>query len=279
MWATGWALGGGEKERGCGELTKLGVAGPTAVWHNDGRSVSAPAFLQMPGVVQASTTRNFQASLSTDISRVQEIRAACDMLGLHETPFFLGEQKHTCNVAVAKAELCGLNAQHHVFPATDALVSSTPGMALVIQTADCAPIFLYDPESRVIGLAHAGWKGTLARIAESTVAEMVTLGAVAERIVAWIGPMAGACCYEVSEELIERFVSEFGEMPAHEVHEGKQLNLPQINASQLRRAGVSPDYLQAGDACTIHQHEHFFSYRASKGTTGRILSILAMTEN
>lgn len=247
----------------------------TALPKTDPRYISAPAFAEFPGLRAVSTTRLFQQNLPENFTRTQEIQQACAMLELGSCAIFHGEQKHTSNVAIVDGTPRS-EAPLTVLPQTDGLVSATPGSALVVQTADCAPIFLYDPKARVMGLAHAGWKGTLARIGQNAVAQMESLGAVADRIVSWIGPMAGKCCYEVSPELIEQFQTEFARYAPQQVHAGRHLDLVEINRLQLLEAGLRAEHISNSGVCTIHQKDQFFSYRGDNGTTGRILSIIAM---
>lgn len=242
----------------------------------DGCYVVPAAYEALPELRAASTTREFQQNLPDNATRTQEIEAACDRLGLSNCSIFHGEQKHTNNVATVAQELTS-SQRFHLFPATDALVSAKPGTALVVQTADCAPIFLYDPEARVMGLAHAGWRGTLSRIVQRTVAEMQALGAAPHRLVSWIGPMAERCCYEVSPELIEQFQRGFADYPAEQIHTDRYLDLVAVNRLQLLELGLSESNVTTSGICTIHGRDRFFSYRGDGGTTGRILSILALT--
>lgn len=254
---------------------KVATSPESLLWSHDGNAVSAPILAQFPNIVQACTSRQFQHNLPPGTSRMDEIRAACKMLGLHMSSIALGRQEHTNHVAVARRGDF-LGATHHVYPSTDALISDEPDLALVIQTADCAPLFMYDPDAGVIALAHAGWKGTLARIVQRTIEAMAKLGSKPENIISWIGPMAHSCCYEVSEELVQAFVAEFTELPPNVICEERHLNLVQINAMQMTEAGVPKENISLSNVCTIHRAEHFFSYRADGGPTGRILSVLAM---
>ena len=92
----------------------------------------------------------------------------------------------------------------------DALVTATPGLLLAVQTADCIPILLADPEHRIVAAIHAGWRGTLKRIAEKTVGRMRMLfGTRPENIIAALGPGIGRCCYEVGPEVVKEFASQF----------------------------------------------------------------------
>src|SRR6478672_8327903 len=90
-------------------------------------------------------------------------------------------------------------------PRADALVTRVPGLAIGVSTADCGPVLLADAEARVIGAAHAGWKGALSGVLENTVAAMERLGARRDRIVAVLGPSIGPESYEVGPEFVERF--------------------------------------------------------------------------
>ncbi len=254
---------------------KVATSSEPLLWSYDGNVVSAPTFAQFPNIVQACTARQFQNTLPPGCSRMDEIRAVCKMLGLHMSSIALGCQEHTNHVSIARRNDFQ-NATHHVYLSTDALVSDEPDLALVIQTADCAPLFLLDPVAGVIGLAHGGWKGTLARIVQRTIETMADLGSNRANILSWIGPMAHSCCYEVSEELVQAFVAEFTELPRNVIHEERHLNLVQINAMQMIEAGVPEENISFSNVCTIHRAEQFFSYRADGGPTGRILSVLAM---
>jgi len=239
-----------------------------------GLSVSATALLQYPWLRHASTTRKFSSPDSPKSADLYKVR---ELLGLPSAPLFHGQQQHTANVAiVTKSDLEAAGSGIFRYDSTDALVCSEPGAVLAIMTADCAPIFLVDPETRIIALAHAGWRGTLARIAENTVTAMAKLGATASNIVAWLGPMAGPCCYEVSEELIENFQKAFPQHPVQNEEKHRHLDLVGINAEILTQSGLQPENVYRSDVCTIHQRDQFYSYRGDQGTHGRILSAIAV---
>ena len=148
-------------------------------------------------------------------------------------------------------------------PRGDAIVTSTPGIAIAILTADCAPILLTDPEAGVIGAAHAGWKGALAGITDSTIVAMERLGARRSCITAVIGPTISQAVYEVGPELFERFVDDDAanagffapsRRPAHHM-----LDLPRYLAARLSQAGLATVVDLA--ICTYRDEERFFSYR------------------
>ena len=149
-------------------------------------------------------------------------------------------------------------------PKADAIVSRTEGLAIGVTAADCGPILFADPKARVIGAAHAGWKGALTGIVEATVAAMEKLGADRADIVAAIGPLIRQQSYEVGSEFVERFVEADAENAAYflpAAREGHAMfDLAGLIRKRLDKAGV----LMVDDtAIDTYADERFFSYRRS----------------
>jgi len=148
-------------------------------------------------------------------------------------------------------------------PRADALVTRVPALALGVTTADCGPVLLADPQARVIGAAHAGWRGALSGIVEATVAAMVRLGAAPERTRAAVGPLIRQSNYEVGPDLIERFAAEdpaskpFFAPGSRQGH--AQFDLAGYIAARLERAGVGR--IEDLGRCTYADAALFFSYR------------------
>lgn len=147
-------------------------------------------------------------------------------------------------------------------PHADALVTDRPGVLLGILTADCAPVLLADAEAKVVGAAHAGWRGALAGVAEAAVAAMETLGAKRERIAAAVGPCIAARHYEVGDDFAERLAAEdpaserfFSEGPAHKPH----FDLEAFVVARLAAAGIRA--IEALGLDTYADPERFYSYR------------------
>jgi YfiH family protein len=167
-------------------------------------------------------------------------------------------------------------------PVADAMVTRRPGRALGILTADCAPILMVDPQARVIGAAHAGWRGALAGIVERTVEAMATLGAEPRRIRAGVGPCIGQESYQVGPEFVATFLaaeaaneSFFGAADG----DGKRhFDLAGYVAGRLRRAGVGTIDAAPPDTCA--DETRFFSFRRStlrrEADYGRQLSLIAL---
>ena len=152
----------------------------------------------------------------------------------------------------------------------DGLVTNVPGLVLVTFFADCVPVIFADPVSGSIGLAHAGWRGTVAGIAASTVTKMQeAFGAKPENILAGIGPSIGQCCYEVDDKVFESGKKYAGCFKAKE--NGRYMaDLQAWNRLALLDAGLLPQNIYNAGICTQCSKELFFSYRAENGKTGRM---------
>ncbi|TPQ30592.1 peptidoglycan editing factor PgeF [Bradyrhizobium guangdongense] len=149
-------------------------------------------------------------------------------------------------------------------PKGDALVTNTPGIALGVSTADCGPVLFVDPQARVIGGAHAGWKGALTGVLESTIDAMEKLGATRSGIIAAIGPLIRQASYEVGNEFVTRFVEADADNAVFfipSVREGHAMfDLAGFIRQRLERAGI----LMIDDiGIDTYADERFFSYRRS----------------
>jgi hypothetical protein len=148
-------------------------------------------------------------------------------------------------------------------PQADAMVTTMPGIALGILTADCAPVLFADAQARVIGAAHAGWKGALGGVLEATLAAMEALGAQRARIAAAIGPCIAQASYEVGPEFRAQFVAADAANARFFVPSDRaghhRFDLEGFVADRLARAGV--DKIEALAACTYGRAADFFSFR------------------
>ncbi|HTK93991.1 MAG TPA: peptidoglycan editing factor PgeF, partial [Terriglobales bacterium] len=190
-------------------------------------------------------------------------------------------------------------------PAGDGMITRVPGLLLAIQTADCLPILVADPDHRAVGAFHAGWRGTLARIVEKGIGRMrKEFGSDPAKLVAAIGPGVRVCCYQVGREIRDQFESQFaygGELfqdvydsdpvrerypllfltaraPGHSEQIGPQLHLDLAlaNRRQLEDAGVPARNISDLGQCTVCKQRRLFSYRATRGKTGRLLGTIGI---
>ncbi len=197
-------------------------------------------------------------------------------IGAAEWDVVMAEQTHGNRVGIVEDRTTrGWTEAETAIPDTDALVTNKERLLLGILTADCVPILLYDPDRRVVGAVHAGWRGTAAHIVSKTVETMVSrYDASPSRIVAGIGPAIGGCCYEVDEAVAKHFVA----YPQSSVKSARKyyIDLKDINKYQLIEAGILPDNIEINDCCTACDNERFFSYRKECGCKGRFLSFIGL---
>jgi len=167
-------------------------------------------------------------------------------------------------------------------PKADAMVCDTPGIALGILTADCAPVLFVDPKAKIIGAAHAGWQGALGGVLEATVEAMIAMGAERQRIQAGIGPCITQPNYQVDEGFRDRFLADnrdnarhFGPDPAEGHH---RFDLPEYCRATLKAYGVRQS--EFCGACTYADEERFYSNRRAlhkgEGDYGRGLSAIVI---
>ncbi len=187
---------------------------------------------------------------------VENRRRVADWMGVPADHLLTAWQIHSPDVIVAKGPFAGER------PKADAVVTDRPGVAVGASTADCGPVLFADAEARVVGAAHAGWKGALSGVLENTIVAMEGLGARRERILAVLGPSIGPANYEVGPEFVARFVEAdaaneryFAPSP-RDGHAMFDLNCYTVD--RLRKAGVEADAL---GLCTYADEELFYSYR------------------
>ncbi len=170
---------------------------------------------------------------------------------------------------------------------TDALITNTPNLPLMLCFADCVPILFVDVDNRAVGIAHAGWKGTMLKIAAKTLMAMTDeFGTNPQTCLAGIAPSIGPCCYEVGENVIEATKEAF---PHHADkliinRNGKTfIDLWQANFIQLIEAGMSNENIDISRECTCCKSSWYFSYRAArlagKNETGRIAAIISIKDS
>ena len=174
-------------------------------------------------------------------------RELAAVLGITPDRLVIPRQTHSARVEIvtdASADLEGV----------DALVTDRPGIALCINTADCVPVVLADPDAGVIGAAHSGWRGTVASIAAITVEAMMSLGAHPERIRAAMGPCICGRCYNVGEDVAHQFIEKYGKESDQMVRPNGQyhIDLPQAVRLTLLHAGLKPEHISLPAECSHH---------------------------
>lgn len=159
----------------------------------------------------------------------------------------------------------------------DACITDRPGLPLTLTVADCVPVFFHDPKAGCIGLAHAGWRGTVAGIVSETVEAMGrAYGSRPENVLVGIGPSIGPQAFEVGHEVVEEFCAAFPEQSdliSVQAKGGKAfIDLWRANTVMALRAGVPEGNVVVSGWCTVGHPELFFSHRRDRGQTGRLLA-------
>ena len=163
----------------------------------------------------------------------------------------------------------------------DALITSETDLALMVVAADCVPILFVDPRRHVIGAAHAGWRGTVAGIAQQTVHKMAAdLGSRPEDVYVCIGPAIGACCYEVDTPVFDAMSGAFPHHAAQVTQPARpghwMLDLRRANFLQLREIGILPDHIDTLDLCTSCCTDMLYSERREGRPSGRFAGVIAL---
>lgn len=224
------------------------------------------------------------------------------------------ENRRRFQTAVGASDfaLAPMNQMHsdvvHVFRSApgkpckgDASATNHPKLLLAVQTADCVPILLVDPEKRAVAAIHAGWRGTLERIAEKTVGRMrLEFDSCPQDLLAAVGPSIGPCCYEVGADFVSKFTAQFADAAGYfdEPRSGEEpnplqwlsmappghqpppknvhLDLRKANKSQLLAAGLREHNIFVSDLCTACHRDLFFSYRKEGAQSGRLMSVIGV---
>ncbi|PLP56046.1 peptidoglycan editing factor PgeF [Mesorhizobium loti] len=222
---------------------------------------------------------NIGAGSNDDPELVRENRRrVAGWMGVPATHLLSAHQVHSPDVVVARAPFDGER------PKVDAIVTDRPGIAIAATTADCGPVLFADPGARIVGAAHAGWKGAFTGVLENTIVAMEGLGARRENIVAVLGPSISPRNYEVGPEFVDRFVEADADNERYFAPSGKaghaMFDLNHYTINRLRQAGVTAEAL---DRCTYAEEDLFFSYRRTvhrnEPDYGRQLSAIVLEDN
>ena len=274
-----------------------------------------PLLEAQPGIRHAFTTRmggvsdgvctslNLSFTRGDNEENVREnFRRVAAALHVPEDRFVFTDQTHTANVRVVAEEDAGKGlTRPRDYTDVDGLITDTPELVLSVFTADCVPLYFYDPVHKAIGLSHSGWKGTAGRIGRVTLEKMrEAYGTDPADVLCGIAPSICRDCYEVSRDVAEVFAAEFAgheaevlTLPPDALEEEKRttdallqklsggdpedkfhLDLWAANRIVLEEAGVRPEHIEVTDRCTCCEPDRFFSHRASHGRRGNLGAFL-----
>lgn len=187
-------------------------------------------------------------------------------------------QTHTAIVRPVGLEARGEGLFRPVPGDYDGLTTNVPGVGLIVFTADCTPVLLYDPVRKAIGAVHAGWRGTAAGIAANAVQQMIELyGSDPADIRAAIGPCISSCCFETGEDVPQAMLASLGQEAEKAISprgEKYYVNLKELNRLWLSRSGVTQ--VEISPDCTRCQNERFWSHRVTGSARGSQAAIILL---
>lgn len=195
-------------------------------------------------------------------------------LNLNPEKFFDVWQVHSSTVVIAEKN----REMNQGYIKADAIITSKPGISLLMRFADCVPILLFDPIQAVIAIVHAGWIGTLDWIAQKTIKEMgCVFGSQPENIIAGIGPSICVNHYPVGDDVIKKLKAVFPENWNDFIKiksKKKHLDLWKLNSYVLEKSGVKK--IELSGVCTVCDKGNWFSHRGENGRTGRFAGVITL---
>lgn len=222
------------------------------------------AFYTREGGVSTNAFASLNVSLSQDdsVTVLQNRHLIALHLGTIPSRLFFPSLAHGSSVKVFAH---GDPSPHDCTQPADGVVTNRRGLAIAAYSADCAPVLFSDVEARVVGAAHAGWKGALAGVLDNVVEEMCALGATARRIRAAVGPCIQQQSYEVGDEFQQRFVDDDASNESffttrYGKHGKVHFDVPAYCKYRLEKCGVASEHIDLSDVCT-REDSRFFSAR------------------
>lgn len=233
------------------------------------------------------STLNLSFTRGDDEAAVREnYRRVAETFGVTSDRIVCSDQTHTTNVRLVTEEDAGKGVTRPKdYTDVDGLITNVPGLLLATFYADCVPLYFVDPVHKAIGLSHSGWRGTVNRMGRETLLAMQkNFDTNPADVYASIGPSICQDCYEVSLDVAEAFVNEFGNEVAIEkapVDEERKflLDLWKANEIILQDAGILPENLEVTTLCTCCNSKLLFSHRASHGQRGNLGAFLMLAES
>ena len=231
------------------------------------------------------TSMNTAFNRNDDPNRVTEnYKRICGSAGFEFESLVASAQDHHTYVRAVTSKEKGIGIYRpRDLESVDALITNEPGVTLVTYYADCTPLFFVDVKNRAIGLAHAGWRGTVGRIGEKVIEKMTALyGTDPKNVTCAVGPAISVCCYEVDEPCAANFLALTDLDTDKFVFEkggGKyMLNLLEANKQILMAAGVQEKNITLSDLCTNCNSELLWSHRATKGYRGTMSAMMCLKQ-
>jgi len=252
---------------------------------------------QCPGLIAGMTSKNggYSQGEFTDLNfgfhvgdKLEDVilnrGTLAELLPFPLEKWIGAEQTHETNIVKVTQQDSGKGALSYEtsFKGTDGFYTDEEGILLTLCYADCVPLFFLSPENRMIGAAHAGWKGTVHEIGRKMVEIWGKEGVSPKQIFVVIGPSICEKCYIVNDyviNLVENILEDVDKKPYNLIKEGQySLNLKELNQLILKKAGVPEENIIVSKLCSSCDKDEFFSHRRDNGKTGRMLSYIGWKE-
>lgn len=204
----------------------------------------------------------------------------CQVLEVPLESLVLSRQVHESNIAYVTQEDCGNGViKPNKWESMDGIYTNQKGVTLVTHYADCVPLFFYAPNYGMIGLAHAGWRGTVEEIGKKMIQLWEQQGIPVDEIEVGIGPSIGPCCFEVHSDVADVFLQKFGSkhfIVANTSNGKYNINLWECNRQSLLSYGLKAEQIQCLEVCTCCEHETFYSHRHTCGRRGTLGAFMVL---
>lgn len=203
---------------------------------------------------------------------IKNRKIICDEIGIDYNNLICCSQIHGDNVEIVNGKEIDLYQ-------ADGLLTGLKEVPLTTFYADCVPLFFLDPVKKIIANSHAGWRGTVMKIGQTTALRMIKeFGSRPEDILVGIGPSIGKCCFEIDFSVYSQFNNIFKDNNKICIKNEKGLfiNLWEANRIQLEDVGIKTENICISGICTMCNKEHFFSHRGNNQKTGRMAAIIQL---
>lgn len=227
---------------------------------------------EFPGVIHGISTKKF-GDMSAKFSNLQKTLSNRErflsLLGINIKDLVLMEQVHRSKIIIVNRKHIGrAQTNDTLLNKTDAMICKIPGIYLTVFTADCLPVMFYEPNKKIIGLAHIGWRGTIKKLAPKMIKKLKSLGANIHTIKVFIGPSIGSCHYDIGpkkDKRIKRFQQEFKDKQVVLKKKDKYfLDLWKAVEIQLIESGIRKQNIINERVCTVCRKEYFSSYHLDR---------------
>ncbi|HYK72536.1 MAG TPA: peptidoglycan editing factor PgeF [Pseudoneobacillus sp.] len=254
--------------------------------------------IEFPQLVAGITTKNggyskdVFSTLNLGLHVGDSVESVCrnkqklsEQIQINTTNWVAAEQTHGINIKKITNADCGRGTFQYndSILDTDGFYTSEKGILLTLCYADCVPIYFIDKVSKTIGVAHAGWKGTVHGIAKEMVQKWILEGHDPRNFLVAIGPSICENCYIVDDfviDFVQKILEDVEKKPYNQIKEGQyQLNLKQLNKLLLIQSGVLESNISVTDYCSSCHKAEFFSHRRDQGKTGRMMSFIGWKED